>query len=149
MLERSETYLFWLIFSKKIVAVPFSSCMLEQNLFEFPYASDVMATFHDFQKLEIRIGKIITVEDFPEARNPSYKLTIDFGDCTKRSSAQLTKNYTKEELKEKMILAVTNFPPKQIGPFISEVLVVGVPDNTGQCVLVTPDSSVPLGGRLY
>ena len=110
-----------------------------------------MATYEDFEKLDIRVGKIVAVEDFPEARNPAYKLTIDFGAelGTKRSSAQLPANYSKEELQNKLVLCVVNFPPRQIGPFISEVLTLGVPDGKGNCKLITPDSNVPLGGQLY
>ncbi|PIY60625.1 tRNA-binding protein [Candidatus Woesearchaeota archaeon CG_4_10_14_0_8_um_filter_47_5] len=110
-----------------------------------------MATFDDFQKLDIRVGKIIAVEDFPEAKKPSYKLTIDFGSDIgiKKSSVQIVKNYTKEELKGKLVLAVVNFPPKQIGPFVSEVLTLGVPGHNRECVLIQPGKNVPLGGRLY
>jgi tRNA-binding protein len=112
-----------------------------------------MATFEDFQKLDIRMGKIVKVEDFPEAKNsPSYKLTIDFGPeiGVKKSSAGLATLYKKEELKGKLILGVVNFPPKQIGPFVSEVLTLGVPDKEGRCVLVVPDKeNVKLGGKLF
>lgn len=110
-----------------------------------------MATFEDFQKLDIRVGKIIEVSDFPEARNPSYKLKIDFGKeiGVKKSSAQLTKNYKKEDLEGKLVLCVVNFPPRQIGPFLSEVLTLGVPDEEHQCILLAPDKIAPLGGRLY
>lgn len=110
-----------------------------------------MATIDDFQKLEICVGKILEVEDFPEARKPAYKLTIDFGPeiGTKRSSAQITENYTREELMGRQVLCVTNFPPRQIGPFLSEVLTLGVPDENEHVVLIRPDKDVPLGGRLY
>lgn len=110
-----------------------------------------MITYDDFAKLDIRLGTIIAVEDFPEARKPAFKLTIDFGDeiGVKRSSAQLPGNYTKQELEGKQVLAVVNFPPRQIGPFMSEVLTLGVPGDNGNCVLITPDKSVPVGGRLY
>lgn len=111
-----------------------------------------MATYDDFQKLDIRVGKIIGVDDFPEARKPSYKLTIDFGDeiGKKRSSAQLVKNYTKEQLLGKKVLGVVNFPPRQIGPFISEVLTLGVPDLDHECILITPDKDQAIiGGKLY
>lgn len=110
-----------------------------------------MAAYDDFQKLDIRVGKITQVDDFPEARNPSYKLVIDFGSeiGLKKSCAQLPKNYSKEELKNKLVLGVVNFPPRQIGPAISEVLTLGVPDKAGDCILIAPDKSVPLGGRLY
>lgn len=110
-----------------------------------------MATYEDFEKLDIRVGKIILVEDFPEARKPAYKLTIDFGleIGTKKSSAQLPLQYEKKDLQDKLVLCVVNFPPRQIGPFVSEVLTLGVPVGDGSCVLVTPDKSIPLGGRLY
>jgi len=110
-----------------------------------------VATFEDFEKLDIRVGKIIEVADFPEARKPAYKLKIDLGPelGIKRSSAQLPANYTKEELQDKLVLCVVNFPPRQVGPVMSEVLTLGVPDGQGNCKLITPDSSVPLGGRLY
>ena len=110
-----------------------------------------MATIADFNVLEVHVGRLVSVQDFPEARNPAYKLEIDFGDAigTKKSSAQITENYTKEELQGKHVLAVTNFPPRQIGPFLSEVLTLGVPDENGNVVLIAPDKDVPLGGRLY
>lgn len=110
-----------------------------------------MATIDDFLKLEIRVGKILEVEDFPEAKKPAYKLTIDFGRevGVKKSSVQIVKNYKKEELIGRLVLGVTNFPPRQIGPFISEVLTLGVPDENGDVVLIKPDSDVPLGGRLF
>lgn len=111
-----------------------------------------MATYDDFQKLDIRVGKITDVEDFPEARKPSYKLTIDFGSevGVKRSSAQLVKHYTKDELMGKLVLGVVNFPPRQIGPFMSEVLTLGVPDENNECIVIVPDKSeAVLGGKLY
>lgn len=111
-----------------------------------------MATYDDFQKLDVRVGKIVQVEDFPEARKPAYKLTIDFGQeiGTKHSSAQLTKHYKKEELEGKTVLGVVNFPPRQIGPFLSEVLTLEVPDSEGECVLVTPDKKdAIIGGKIY
>lgn len=110
-----------------------------------------MATIDDFQKLEIHVGKVINVEDFPEARKPAYKLTIDFGPeiGTKKSSAQITQNYSKDDLMNRHVLCVTNFPPRQIGPFVSEVLTLGVPDEEGNVVLIRPDKEVPIGGRLY
>lgn len=109
------------------------------------------ASFSDFEKLDIRVGKIIEVSDFLEARNPSYKLKIDLGPeiGIKKSCAQLPANYTKQELQGKLVLCVVNFAPRQIGPAISEVLTLGVPDGTGNCVLIHPDSEVPLGGHLY
>ncbi len=110
-----------------------------------------MAAYEDFQKLDIRVGKIIEVNDFPEARNPSYKLRIDFGGETgvKKSCAQLTQNYSKEDLMGKLVLGVVNFPPRQIGPATSEVLTLGVPDDKGNCVLAVPDKDAEIGGKLY
>jgi tRNA-binding protein len=110
-----------------------------------------MATIEDFLELDIRVGRIVQVEDFPEARKPAYKLTIDFGEeiGTKKSSAQIVTNYTKEDLQDRLILGVVNFPPRQIGPFISEVLTLGVPDENGELVLIKPSADVPVGGRLY
>ena len=112
-----------------------------------------MATvkYDDFQKLDIRVGKIIEVENFPEARNPSYKLKIDLGEETgiKKSCAQLPQNYTISDLMGKQVLCVVNFSPRQIGPAISEVLTLGVPDGKNGCILITPDAIAPLGGRLY
>ena len=111
-----------------------------------------MATFDDFQKIDIRVGKIIAVDDFPEARKPSYKLTIDFGPeiGTKRSSAQLVKYYKKEDLVGKKALGVVNFSPRQIGPFLSEVLTLGVPDESHECVLIVADKDDAIvGGKLY
>ncbi len=110
-----------------------------------------MATIDDFGKIDIRVGKITDVQDFPEARKPAYKLTIDCGSeigC-KRSSAQIVKNYSKESLLGRHVLCVVNFPPRQIGPFLSEVLTLGVPDASGEVVLLMPASDVPLGGRMY
>ncbi|PKP35520.1 MAG: tRNA-binding protein [Bacteroidetes bacterium HGW-Bacteroidetes-17] len=110
-----------------------------------------MATIEGFNKLDIRSGKIIEVYDFPEAKNPSYKLVIDFGGeiGLKKSSAQLTKNYSKEDLHGKIVMAVVNFPPRQIGPTISEVLTLGVPDKNGNTILVVPETEVPEGAKLY
>ncbi len=111
-----------------------------------------MATYDDFSEIDIRVGKIVAVDDFPEARKPAYKLTIDFGAeiGTKRSSAQLVKYYTKEELMGKKILGVVNFSPRQIGPFLSEVLTLGVPDEGHECILIRPDKDDAIvGGKLY
>lgn len=110
-----------------------------------------MATIQDFDNLDIRVGKIIAVEDFPEARKPAYKLSIDFGPSIgiKRSSAQIVKLYTKEHLIGKLVMGVVNFPPRQIGPFFSEVLTLGVPDEDKNVVLVQPERTVPIGGRLF
>ncbi|MDO8486901.1 MAG: tRNA-binding protein [Candidatus Curtissbacteria bacterium] len=110
-----------------------------------------MATIEDFQKLDIRVGKIIDVEDFPEARKPSFKLTIDFGEevGTRHSSAQLADLYTKEQLQGKLVLGVVNLEPRQIGPFLSEVLTLGVPDDDHKCILVVPDKEAKIGAKLY
>ena len=110
-----------------------------------------IVTINDFQKLDMRVGKIIEVADFPEARKPAYKLTIDFGSeiGIKKSSAQITENYKKEELLETLVICVVNFPPRQIGPFISEVLTLGVPSDNNNVVLVRPDHNVPLGSQLF
>ncbi len=106
--------------------------------------------WRDFQKVEMRVGTIIEVEDFPQARNPSYILKIDFGESIgfKKSSAQITSLYTKEALVSKKIIAVINFPPKQIGPIMSECLVTGFHREDGSVVLSTPDLDVPNGTRL-
>jgi len=111
-----------------------------------------MATIEDFHKMDIRVGKIIEVEDFPEARKPMYKITIDFGSDigVKKSSVQLVTLYKKEELMGKVILGVVNFPPRQIGPFLSEVLTLGVPDKEDNCVLIVPEKdTAEIGGRLF
>lgn len=110
-----------------------------------------MITYHDFEKVDIRVGKITKVEDFPQARKPAYKLEIDFGPeiGLKKSSAQITKHYTKEELVGKLVMGVVNFPVKQIGPFLSEALTLGVPDENGEVVLLSPTKEVPLGGRMF
>ncbi len=110
-----------------------------------------MATIDDFLKLDVRVGKVTSVEDFPEARKPSYKLKIDFGKeiGVKNSSAQLVDLYTKEELKGKLVLGVVNLEARHIGPFVSEVLTLGVPDHEHKCILVVPDKDVSLGAKLY
>lgn len=110
-----------------------------------------MITYDDFSKVDIRVGKVIAVENFPEAHKPAYKLTIDFGPeiGTKRSSAQIVTNYTKEELMNTLIMGVVNFPPKQIGAFISETLTLGVNDASGNVVLVRPDKDAVIGSKLY
>ena len=110
-----------------------------------------MATYEDFQKLDIRVGKIVEAENFPEARKASYKLKIDLGEeiGIKKSCAQLPQNYKIEDLIGKQVLCVVNFPPRQIGPAVSEVLTLGLPDNNHECILIVPDKNVPLGGRLY
>ena len=105
----------------------------------------------DFARVDIRLGTIRAVEPFPEARKPAFKLTVDFGPeiGTKRSSAQVTANYTPEQLVGRRVAAVVNFPPRQIGPLMSEVLTLGVPDADGEVMLIGPDREVPIGGRLY
>ncbi len=110
-----------------------------------------MATIEDFRKLDIRVGRVVSVEDFPEAKKPAYKLKIDLGAeiGIKTSSAQLPQNYSKEQLAGRLVLCVVNFQPRQIGPVLSEVLTLGVPDAKSECILIMPDKGVPLGGRLY
>ncbi|KAI9288469.1 hypothetical protein BC943DRAFT_316648 [Umbelopsis sp. AD052] len=108
------------------------------------------ATFDEFTKIDLRVGRIIEVNPFPEARNPAWKLKVDFGEeiGIKKSSAQIT-NYAAEELVGTLVMAVVNFKPRQVGKFMSEVLVVGVPDSDGKVILVRPDKNVPVGGRLH
>jgi tRNA-binding protein len=106
--------------------------------------------FDDFLKVDMRVGRVIEVEDFPEARKPAWKLTIDFGDeiGVKRASAQIT-NYSRRELEGRLVVAVVNFPPRQIGPVRSEVLTLGALNEAGEVILLAPDSDVPLGARIH
>lgn len=114
-----------------------------------PIASEI--TYDDFRKIDIRVGTILAAEAFPEARRPAYKLTVDFGPeiGTRRTSVQITQRYTLDELPGRQVAAVVNFPKKQIGKFMSEVLVLGFPDENGHVVLITPTLGIPNGGRLY
>ncbi len=110
-----------------------------------------MIGYDDFAKVDIRVGRITRAEPFPEARKPALRLWVDFGDGigVKRSSAQITRYYRPEDLSGKLVMAVVNLPPRQIGPVLSEVLVLGVPDADGEVVLLAPDHDVPLGGRMF
>ena len=106
-------------------------------------------TWHDFKRVELRVGTVVAVEQFPEAKRPAYKLTIDFGEFgIKRSSAQITVHYTAEQLVGKQVVAVINFPKKQVANFMSEVLVTGFADASGAIVLVQPERTVPNGAKL-
>ena len=107
-------------------------------------------SFDQFLAVDMRVGRVTGVEEFPEARKPAWKLTVDFGEeiGTKRSSAQIT-NYAREELEGRLVVAVVNFPPRQIGPFMSEVLVLGASDSEGRIILLHPDTDVPLGARIH
>jgi tRNA-binding protein len=109
-----------------------------------------MISFDDFMKVDIRVGTVLAVEPFPQARKPAWKLTVDFGSevGVKRSSAQITVHYRPEDLVGRQVLGVVNFPPRQIGPFLSEVLVLGLHDAAGAVVIVAPERSVPNGERL-
>jgi tRNA-binding protein len=109
-----------------------------------------MIEFDDFLKVDMRVGRVIEVADFPEARKPAWKLTIDFGDeiGVKRASAQIT-NYPRDALEGRLVVAVVNFPPRQIGPVRSEVLTLGASDTEGRVILLAPDSDVPLGSRIH
>ncbi len=108
-------------------------------------------TYEEFERVDIRVGTIVAVDSFPEARKPALKLKVDFGSPIgiKRSSAQLTVHYAAQELIGRQVAAVVNFPPRQIGPFISEVLVLGFPDAAGAVVLIGPERPVPNGGKLF
>ena len=107
--------------------------------------------FDDFMKVDVRVGQVLAVDPFPEARKPAWKLTIDFGPDigVKKSSAQITEHYSRDQLLGRKVAAVVNFPPRQIGPFMSEVLTLGFPDAAGEVVLIGVDREVPLGGRLF
>lgn len=107
--------------------------------------------FDDFLKVDVRVGTVVQAEPYPEARKPAIKLWVDFGDelGTRKTSAQITAHYDPASLVGKQVLAVVNFPPRQIGKFMSEVLVLGLPDETGEITLIGPDGSVPNGGRLH
>ena len=107
--------------------------------------------FDDFLKVDVRVGRVVAAEPFPEARKPAFRLTIDCGHeiGVKKSSAQITKNHRLEDLPGRLVLAVVNFPARQIGPMMSEVLTLGVPDADGEVMLIGPDREVPVGGRLY
>ena len=108
-------------------------------------------SYGDFERVEIRVGTVIDAQPFPEARKPAIKLWVEFGGAlgVRKTSAQLTKHYTPDRLIGRQVVAVVNFPPRQIGPFMSEVLVLGVPDDTGDVVLLRPDLRVPDGGRMF
>lgn len=110
-----------------------------------------MITWTDFEKVDLRAGTIVQVEDFPEARRPSYKIWIDFGEeiGIKKTSAQVTKLYSKEDLKNRQVMCVTNFPPRQVGNFMSEVLLTGFPDASGDVVLASMEREVPNGVKLF
>lgn len=131
---------------KRTVFIPYDSGVTLPN-----EHMKTQITFGDFEKVDIRVGTIVAVEDFPEARKPAYKLNIDFGGDIgiKRSSAQITKHYTKEELVGRQVVGVVNFPPKQIGPFVSETLTLGLPDENGDVVLLSPTSIVPNNGKMF
>ena len=108
-------------------------------------------SFDDFMKVDIRVGRVVKAEPFPEARNPAIKMWVDFGDeiGERKTSAQVTVHYDPDTLVGRQVMAVVNFPPRQIGKFVSEVLVLGFPDDNGDIVLATPDKDVPVGGRMH
>lgn len=133
----------------EIVLGSYSGFMHVNHDPEAPIAEQI--SFEDFLRVDIRVGRIIRAEPFPEARKPAFKLTIDFGSTVgiRRSSAQIVANYNVEYLEGRLIAAVINFPPRQIGKFMSEVLTLGFPDQDGHVVLFSPDAEVPIGGRLF
>ncbi len=109
-----------------------------------------LITYAEFEKIDIRIGRVIRAEAFPEARQPAYKLLIDFGPLgTRTSSAQITQRYSAQDLVGRLVVSVVNFPPRRIGPFDSEVLTLGVDDGSGAVVLLVPERGVPIGGRVF
>jgi tRNA-binding protein len=114
-------------------------------------AEPALLSYGEFQRVDIRVGRVVAVDDFPEARKPAYKLRIDFGGeiGIRKSSAQATQYYSKEALLNRLVVAVINFPPKQIGPYMSEVLTLGVPGEDGGVVLLVPERDVPVGGRMF
>jgi tRNA-binding protein len=114
-------------------------------------AQSAPLSYAEFDRVDVRVGRVIEVLDFPEARKPAYKLRIDFGPeiGIKKSSAQATKHYSKDDLLNHHVIAVVNFPPKQIGPYLSEVITLGVPDGDGGVVLLIPERDVPIGGRMF
>jgi tRNA-binding protein len=116
-----------------------------------PPMPPALISLADFEKLDVRVGRVISAEAFPEASKPACRLTIDFGADigVRKSSAQLTRLYQLDELEGRLVLAVVNFPPRQIGPFMSEVLTLGVPDADGAVVLISPEREVPIGGRMF
>jgi len=124
-----------------------------QVVSDFHPMTDAIAplSYAEFERVDIRVGRVIDVSDFPEARKAAYKLRIDFGPPIgiKKSSAQTTRHYSKSDLLNRLVVAVVNFPPKQIGPYLSEVLTLGVPDAEGGVVLLTPERDVPIGGRMF
>lgn len=121
------------------------------SCFHLMTAQAAPLSYGEFDRVDIRVGRVVEVADFPEARKPAYRLRIDFGPGIgiKKSSAQATKHYAKADLLNRQIVAVVNFAPKQIGPYLSEVLTLGVPDGEGGVVLLVPERDVPIGGRMF